>query len=141
MQLCRIFCNCWPLLRTYIWRQNLCKTYLRGIDPSNRDIVTKLKTNQWKNTKKCHRMVQINGFYKCLRIRPSRYKKIYPSISEETALNLAKSFTTFSPDELNLISQCRKSLLYKDNENWKKKTISDSFYVTMVIMMLLKSVS
>ena len=66
-------------------------------------------------------MVQINGFYKCLRIRPSRYKKIYPSISEETALNLAKSFTTFSPDELNLISQCRKSLLYKDNENWKKK--------------------
>lgn len=118
---------------------NPCKSELGKIskiilERANKDIVTKLKVNQWKNTKHVIEWFEsIESKNECEFVQLD-IKEFYPSISEETfnsALNFAKSFTTFSTDDLNLISHCRKSLLYKDKESWKKKTISNSFDVTM----------
>ena len=57
----------------------------------------------------------------------------YPSISENI-LDMAIGFTQeyiFTEKDLRIIKHCRKSLLYVNNEPWKKKNTESCFNVTM----------
>ena len=61
-------------------------------------------------------------------------KEFYPSISEETlnkAINFAENHTSISQENIRIIKHCRKSLLFYNNEPWKKKEHGRSFDVTM----------
>lgn len=100
----------------------------------NKDLVRKLNVNQWKNTdeviewfkrisnKKQHTFIQLD------------IKEFYPSISHKSlvdALTFAKKYTNITPEEERNIFHCRRSLLYKDEEAWKKKDTESCFDVTM----------
>ena len=60
-------------------------------------------------------------------------KEFYPFISEETlnkAINFAENFTSISHENIPVIKDCRKSILFDDNESWKKKEHRSLFDVT-----------
>ena len=61
-------------------------------------------------------------------------KAFYPSITEETlnkALGFAGNYTKILIEDIHLIYHCIKSLLFFNNEAWKKKDTDSSFDVTM----------
>ena len=61
-------------------------------------------------------------------------KEFYPSISEEMlnkAINFAENYTSISHENIRIIKHCRKSLLFYNNEPWKRKENDSSFDVTM----------
>ena len=61
-------------------------------------------------------------------------KEFYPSITEETlnkALGFAGNYTKILIEDIHLIYHCIKSLLFFNNEAWKKKDTDSSFDVTM----------
>ena len=90
--------------------------------------------NQWKNTNEViHWFSSINEKqnYKFIQLD---MKEFYPSISEETlnkAINFAENHTSISQENIRIIKHCRKSLLFYNNEPWKKKEHGRSFDVTM----------
>ena len=58
----------------------------------------------------------------------------YPSITEpllSKAILFAKNFTTIRDKDIDIIIQCRKSLLFDKETAWTKKNHSDMFDVTM----------
>ena len=61
-------------------------------------------------------------------------KEFYPSITKKTlddALNFARKHTEITDKEVRTILHCRKSLLFCNEEAWKKKDFHDCFDVTM----------
>ena len=61
-------------------------------------------------------------------------KDFYPSITENilnNAFDFAKQHVNIDENNLRIIKHCRKSLLFHDNETWKKKTTDSCFDVTM----------
>ena len=61
-------------------------------------------------------------------------ENFYPSISIELfteAINYAKTITNIDNDQLSIIMQSRKTLLFYNNEPWVKKTGDEDFDVTM----------
>ena len=61
-------------------------------------------------------------------------REFYPSITEtilDKALLFAKQHHYISNDNTRLIKHCRKSLLFSNNEAWKKKQTESCFDVTM----------
>ena len=60
--------------------------------------------------------------------------EFYPSISEEVldnAILFAQQYIDIPEKDLRIIKICRKSLLYNDNESWKKKNAKSCIDVTM----------
>ena len=60
--------------------------------------------------------------------------EFYPSISEEildNAILFAQQYIDIPEKDLRVLKHCRKSLLYNDNEPWKKKNTESCFDVTM----------
>ena len=60
--------------------------------------------------------------------------EFYPSITEsilDTATSFARQHTNISNENLRIIKHCRKSLLYNNQEPWKKKITDSCFDVTM----------
>ena len=49
----------------------------------------------------------------------------------DNAVNFAKEHVTITTDELRTIKHCLKSLLFSNNEAWKKKDTHECFDVTM----------
>ena len=100
----------------------------------NKSLVKSLKVQQWKNTDdviKWFNEIQHKG--ECTFIQLD-IKEFYPSISEkllQDAILFAGQYTTITPEETRIIAHCRKSLLYKNKEPWKKKTTESCFDVTM----------
>ena len=47
------------------------------------------------------------------------------------AISFAKNYTTISDKDIDIITQCRKSLLFDNETAWTKKNQSDMFDVTM----------
>ena len=90
--------------------------------------------NQWKNTDNV-----INWFKNITDKKHCKFiqldiKEFYPSITEETlnkALDFAANYTKISKEDIRLIYHCRKSLLFFNDEAWKKKDTDSSFDVTM----------
>ena len=60
--------------------------------------------------------------------------EFYCSITEtilDNGLSFAKQHVEISDKDLRITKHCRKSLLYHDNEAWKKKNSDNCFDVTM----------
>ena len=60
--------------------------------------------------------------------------EFYPIITEsilDTAISFARQHTDISNENLRIIKHCRKSLLYNNQEPWKKKNTDSCFDVTM----------
>ena len=69
-----------------------------------------------------------------LYFRPLDIKDVYPSITEKklhSAITFAKEHVNISENDVRLINHCRKSLLFNNQEPWKKKSTESCFDVTM----------
>ena len=61
-------------------------------------------------------------------------KEFYPSVTEKTlnnAITFAENYISISKEDIRIIKHCRKSLLFYENEAWKKKDTDTTFDVTM----------
>ena len=107
---------------------NLGKVSKRILDDVNRKCRVASGVNQWKSTQDV-----LKWFSLAHSANPTKEKakfiqfdicEFYPSITEELlrkSLNFAKSHTTISPDEEELIMACRKSVLFNNGKVWTKK--------------------
>jgi len=104
------------------------------LDRINDEIRTKLKVNQWKNT------YSVIDWFKNITNKPNAsfitfdIVSFYPSISYElfnTVLNFAKGITTITNDELDIINQSRKALLFFEKDPWVRKIGREDFDVPM----------
>ena len=93
-----------------------------------------LNVNQWKNSTNVIEWFEaIKNKQDCVFIKYD-IREFYPSITEKilnTSLNFAGEYQDISGDDLRIIKHCRKSLLFNENEAWKKKDTESCFDVTM----------
>ena len=83
-----------------------------------------LNVNQWRSTKDCIKWFE--EYEKKDRCSFIKYdvKDFYPSITERTldrALDLAKEYMVIALDKVEIIKDCRKTLLYYEDSIWIKK--------------------
>ena len=118
---------------------NPCKSELGKIskiilENINKTLIEKLNVNQWKNTETViHWFKSIEQKSRCLFIQFDVIE-LYPSITEtilEEVIVFAKQHTEILEKDLRIIKHCRKSLLYHEDEAWKKKESESCFDVTM----------
>ena len=98
------------------------------------DISQESSLNQWRSTS------TVIDWFKNLRSKHrSSFIKfdivdLYPSITEsllDRAIEFASSFTTIAHDEIKIIKQSRKALLFSNSSQWVKKQENEEFDVTM----------
>ena len=91
------------------------------IEENNKNLISELHFNQWKNTDSV-----LKWFINISNKKDSAFiqrdiKEFYPSINEDiltNAIQLPKLHTTIDDKDLRLIMHCRKSLLFFGNETW-----------------------
>ena len=118
---------------------NPCKSEIGKISKSileniNRNLLKLLQVNQWRNSESV-----IKWFYSIENKSQCKFIQLdiaefYPSISEEildNAILFAQQYIHIPEKDLRIIKHCRKSLLYNNNEPWKKKNTGNCFDVTM----------
>ena len=118
---------------------NPCKSEIGKISKSileniNRNLLKLLQVNQWRNSESV-----IKWFYSIENKSQCKFIQLdiaefYPSISEEildNAILFAQQYIHIPEKDLRIIKHCRKSLLYNNNEPWKKKNTESCFDVTM----------
>ena len=104
------------------------------LDCINTTLVSKLKLNQWKNTKAVLAWftgIQHKEFHSFIAFD---VVEVYPSISIDllgAALEFASKRATICDDERHIILQAKSSLLYNSGQPWSKRTSSNLFDVTM----------
>ena len=80
--------------------------------------------NQWKNTNEfIDWFINIDNKHQCTFIQ-LKIKDFYPSITEEIlekSLEFAKQYVDITEKNIQSIKHCRKSLLFLNDESWKKK--------------------
>ena len=107
------------------------KFILEKINKNLKDI---LILNQWKNTNDVLEWFNnISDKRNCAFIQLD-IAEFYPSITEKilkNALSFAKQHTEINKNETRTINHCRKSLLFHQNEAWKKKSSYSCFDVTI----------
>ena len=96
------------------------------------NIRTKTNTNQWKNTN------DVINWFNAIKDK-SNYTMLcfdicdfYPSITNtllQKALNYASKYADISEDQIHLLTDTKKTTLYKDGNYWEKTT--SAFDVTM----------
>ena len=100
----------------------------------NQHSVELLYVNQWKNSASVIEWFKnIEDEKNCTFIKFD-IREFYPSITEtilDKASLFAKQHHDISNDNTRLIKHCRKSLLFSNNEAWKKKQTESCFDVTM----------
>ena len=115
-------------------KNELGKVSKKLVENINCSIIEKLKLNQWKNTD-----AVLSWFDNISEKRNCKFvqfdiKDFYPSITENilnNAFDFAKQHVNIDENNLRIIKHCQKSLLFHDNETWKKKTTDSCFDVTM----------
>ena len=115
---------------------NLGKVSKRILDDVNSKCRVASGVNQWKSSQDV-----LKWFSHAHSANPTKEKakflqfdicEFYPSITEEllrNSLDFAKSHTTISPEEEELIMSCRKSVFFNNRKVWTKK--DKDFDVTM----------
>ena len=115
-------------------KSDIGKISKKIIQRVNNDIRNHCHPNQWKNTD------EVISWFKSI---PDKSKckfmkfdivEFYPSISEnllKKALEFAKSISSLTEEEINIIWHARKSLLFSKDEVWIKKGDHELFDVTM----------
>ena len=100
----------------------------------NKTLIEKLNVKQWKNTETViHWFKSIEQKSRCFFIQ-FVIIEFYPSITEkilEKVIIFANQQTEIAEKDLRIIKHCRKSLLYHEDEAWKKKESENCFDVTM----------
>ena len=102
------------------------------IEQINKRLLDVLEYHQWKNT-----ATIVNWFKRISNKEQCKFvqmdiKGFYPSISQTTvdnALLFAQNHIQIA-DDLRLIKDCRKCLLFSNGEAWKKKLSDSSFKIT-----------
>ena len=97
-------------------------------------VSEKFKINQWKNT------TSVLEWFKAIEKKEEcsfimfDIESFYPSISEKLfkdSLSFAKSACEISSDDISIIMQARKTLLFLNGEPWVKKSGNQDFDVPM----------
>ena len=104
------------------------------LDQINQAIINKTKVNQWKNTSEV-----IKWFENSTNKNHSSFinfdvENFYPSISLKLftdTINYAKNIIDINDQELAIIMQSRKTLLFQNGESWVKKLCDQDFDVSM----------
>ena len=100
----------------------------------NENIIQQTNVTQWKNT------AQVITWFKNIKSKKTSsfvnfdVENFYPSISIDLftdAISYAKTITNINDDQLSIIMQSRKTLLFSNNEPWVKKTGEENFDVPM----------
>ena len=108
---------------------NPCKSEIGKISKSileniNRSLLKLLQVNQWKNSESVIKWFgSIENKSQCKFIKLD-ITEFYSSISEEILDNVilfAQQYINIPQKDSRIIKHCRKSLLYNNNEPWKKK--------------------
>ena len=100
----------------------------------NKSLLSNTKVNQWNNTSDI-----ISWFKNINNKKQSSFgnfdiENFYPSISEKLlidAINFAKSSANITEQDLSIIMQSRKTLLFLNSEPWVKKLGIETFNVPM----------
>ena len=104
------------------------------LDGINKKLREKLDVTLWKNS------TEVIEWFKCIEAKDDctfisfDIVEYYPSISErllERALDFAQQHVEISDDEICVIHNSRKSLLFSDDKTWIKKESKGMFDVTM----------
>ena len=104
------------------------------LDRINQDLLGKIKVNQWKSDK------EVVGWFKGITEKHNYtfikfdIDNFYPSITLELfnkAIAYAKRHVDISDEDLEIIMQARKTLLFNKEEPWTKRNNSDDFDVPM----------
>ena len=104
------------------------------LDRINKSVVTSTKINQWKNTSSVIEWFKNINNKEKLSFIQFDIESFYPSITEELftkAVKFAKSITSISDDDLYIIMQSRKTLLFHEETPWVKKEGNEDFDVPM----------
>ena len=93
-----------------------------------------VQVNQWKSTKAVINWFKdIQDKSKCSFIK-FEVDNFYPSITQtlfDKSVQFAKQYTVITEDDLKIIQQARKTLLYHNGEPWTKKNDASNFDVPM----------
>ena len=119
------------------WKSGIGKISKHILDKINKSLLSNTKVNQWKNTSDV-----ISWFKNINKKKQSSFinfdvKNFYPSISEKLlidALNFAKSSINITEQDLSIIMQSRKTLLFQNSESWIKKTGNENFDVPTTVL-------
>ena len=90
--------------------------------------------NQWKNSStviEWFRGIDTKKDYSFMKFD---IREFYPSISEsifKKSILFAKEYHPIPDEDVRIIDHCQKSLLFHENEPWKKKKTESCFDVTM----------
>ena len=104
------------------------------LDTINENILKQTNVNQWKNT------AQVITWFKNIKSKKTSsfvnfdVENFYPSISIDLftdAISYAKIITNIDDDQLSIIAESRKTLLFKNNEPWVKRTGEENFDIPM----------
>ena len=108
---------------------NPCKSEIGKISKSiseniSRNLLKLLQVNQWRNSESV-----IKSFYSVENKSQCKFIQLdiaefYPCISEGILDNVtlfAQQYINIPEKDLRIINHCRKSLLYSNNDPWKKK--------------------
>ena len=104
------------------------------LDKINSQILLFKKLNQWKDTS------DVIEWYKAIDDKQNSsfiqfdIESFYPSIKKElfdSAILFAKTITDISDEELNIIMESRKTLLFNNEIPWVKKEGNENFDVSM----------
>ena len=114
------------------------------LDKINQTIINKTKVNQWKNTSEV-----IKRFENITNKKHSSFinfdvENFYSSVSLKLftdAINYARNKIDINDQELAIIMQSRKTLLFQNGETWVKKSSDEDFDVPMVVLTLQRYVT
>ena len=128
---------------------NPCKSEIGKINKSileniNKNLVKLLQANQWRNSESV-----ITWFYSIENKSQCKFIQLdiaefRPSTSEEVlhnAILFAQQYIDIPEKDFRIIKHCRKSLLYNDNEPWKKKIQKAASMSPWAVLMVPKSAS
>ena len=104
------------------------------LDKINKSLMSNTKVNQWKSTSDA-----ISWFKNINNKKQSSFVNFeidnyYSSISEKPlldAINYAKSSANITEQDLSIIMQSRKILIFENSEPWTKKLGNENFDVPM----------
>ena len=104
------------------------------LEKINQALIKDLDVNQWKNSSTViewlKSIVNVKGFI----FIKFDIREFYPSISENIfgkSILFAKEYNHIPDEDVRIRDHYQKSLLFRENEPWKKKKTESCFDVTM----------
>ena len=125
-----------PMLLINLSKSNQGKSSKVILNKINQHLVTFTNINQWKNTQNL-----LNWFYKIQKKKKKNVafkefdiENFYPSITMELlykSIQFPKEATSISDEDLDIIMQSRKTLLFHNQEPWVKREGDKDFDAMM----------